>query len=87
MTLLSYHSSNLLLIALKAMRLLVLIGPFREKYVMFDLKKYGEIIFHDTREWWTYGLQNNMRNLANFHQSTWNVELKIGTFMESFYSR
>ena len=35
----------------------------------------------------TCGLENNMRNLANFHQSTWKLELKIGTFMEYFYSR
>ena len=29
-----------------------LIGSFREKYVMFYLKKYRGVIFHDTREWY-----------------------------------
>ena len=31
-------------------RKFTLIGPFCEKYVMFDLKKYTGVIFHDTRE-------------------------------------
>ena len=44
--------------------------------VMFDLKKYRGVIFHDTRdakfeEKITCALENNMKNLANFHQSTW----------------
>ena len=43
---------------------------------MFDLKKYRGVIFHDTRdakfeEKITCALENNMKNLANFHQSTW----------------
>ena len=29
----------------------------------------------------TFGSESNMRNLANFHQSTWKLGLKIGTFM------
>ena len=39
-------------------------------------KKYRGVIFHDTREWckiWrktNFGLENNIKNLANFHQST-----------------
>ena len=48
---------------------------FWPKYIMFWLKKYRGAIFHDTRAWckiWrkTCGLENDMRNLANFHQST-----------------
>ena len=35
----------------------------------------------------TCGLENNMRNLANFHQSTWKLKLKIGTFMGYFYPK
>ena len=35
----------------------------------------------------TCGLENNMRNLANFHQSTWKLGLKIGTFMGYFYPK
>ena len=35
----------------------------------------------------TCGLENNMRNLANFHQSTWKLVSKIGTFMGYFYPK
>ena len=42
---------------------------------MFELKEYRGVIFHDTsdakfEEKLTCGLKNDMRNLANFHQST-----------------
>ena len=30
--------------------LYTLIGPFHEKYVMFDLKNYRVVIFYETRE-------------------------------------
>ena len=30
--------------------LYTLIGPFHEKYVMFDLKNYSGVIFYKTRE-------------------------------------
>ena len=43
------------------------------KYLMFDLKKYRGVIFHDTEakfeEKLTCGLENDMRNMVNFHQS------------------
>ena len=35
----------------------------------------------------TCGFENNMRNLANFHPSTWKLGLKIGTFMGYFYPK
>ena len=38
---------------------------------MFELKKYRGVILHDTEEKLTCGLESNMRNLANFHKSTW----------------
>ena len=34
----------------------------------------------------TCALKNDMRNLANFHQSTFE-SLKIGTFIGSFYPK
>ena len=34
----------------------------------------------------TSTFKNEMRNLANFHQSTFE-SLKIGTFIESFYPK
>ena len=45
------------------------------KYLMFDLKKYRRVIFLTLKgdakfeEKLTSGLENNMRNMANFHQS------------------
>ena len=35
----------------------------------------------------TFGLENNMSSLANFHQNTWKLGLKIGTFMGYFYPK
>ena len=35
----------------------------------------------------TCASKNDMRNLANFHQSTFEESLKIGTFIESFYPK
>ena len=45
-------------------------------YLMFDLKKYRGVIFHDTQRWckiWrkTCGVENGMRNMSNFSYSTW----------------
>ena len=60
----------------KSENIYTLIGPLHEKYVMFDLKKYSELSFmtleSDTKfeEKLTCGLENNMRNLPNFYQST-----------------
>ena len=78
----------------KVSKIYTLIGPFCEKYVMVDLNKYRGFTFHDIRESdakfeekLTSGLENNMMNLANFHQSTRKLGLKIGTFMGYFYPK
>ena len=53
------------------------IGSCCAKYLKFDLKKYRGVIFHDNEEdakfeeKLTCGLENEIRNIANFHQSTW----------------
>ena len=52
-------------------------GSYCAKYLKFDLKRYRGVIFHDTEddaifeEKLTRGLEKEMRNMANFHQSTW----------------
>ena len=77
----------------QASKIYTLIGPLHEKYVMFDLKKYSELSFmtleSDTKfeEKLTCGLENNMRNLPNFYQSTWKLGREIGTFMGYFYPK
>ena len=35
----------------KVSNIYTLIGPFHEKYIILDLKKYRGVIFYDTREW------------------------------------
>ena len=37
--------------ALKSLKICTLMGSFWTKYVMFELKKYRGIMFHDTEEW------------------------------------
>ena len=60
---------------------------------MKNLKRNWFVVskFHDTREWckiWrkvTFGLENDVKNLANFHLNT--QSLKIGTFIGPFYPK
>ena len=57
-----------------------MIGPFRAKYMTFDLKSTEELSFMTLmgnakfEEKLTCGLKNDMRNLANFHQKTWKCQ-------------
>ena len=57
-----------------------MIGPFCAKYTTFDLKKYKGVYFMTLKshakfeEKLTCGLENDMRNLANFHQNTWKCQ-------------
>ena len=57
----------------------VLIGSLRPKYILFELQKYRGVILHDDEElckFWRktdQWFEKDMRNLANFHQSTWKV--------------
>ena len=60
----------------KVSKICTLIDSFYAKNITFNIKKYRGIIFHDTEQWFkfeetlTYGLENDMKNSANFHQST-----------------
>ena len=55
--------------------------PFMKKNITFDLKKYRRVIFHDTKirckieEKLTCGLENDIMNLANFHQKTFKSQI------------
>ena len=35
---------------LKVSKTFILMGPFRAKYILFELKRYREVIFHKTEE-------------------------------------
>ena len=51
-------------------------GSLWPKYLMFELKKYRGVMFHNNEKWckiWrklTCGLENDMMILPNIHQST-----------------
>ena len=61
---------------LKVSKIYSLMGLFWPRYIIFELKKHRKVIFDDTGEWWqiwrkpTCGMENDMRNFTNFHQST-----------------
>ena len=65
---------------LKVSKICTLICPFCAKYITFDLKKYRRVILNDTRERCKVAkklncdLENDMSNLASFHQSTWKCQ-------------
>ena len=75
----------------KVSKIYTLMGCSWLKYIMFKLKKYRGVIFHDARKWCqieekvTCGLKNDMKNLENFHQSTQvsKLGLLLGLFIQS----
>ena len=64
----------------KVSKMFTLIGSFWAKYILFELKKYRGVIFHETEEGYKIWrvidlpLQNWQRNLTNFDLSTWNSQ-------------
>ena len=78
---------------LKISKICTLTDSFWPKHIMFELKKSTEKLFLmvlniDTKfeRKLTCTFKNDMRNLANFHQSMFE-SLKIGTLMGSFYPK
>ena len=69
----------ILIRALKSLKNLHFDWPLLCKVITFDLKKYRVVIFRDAEKvhkiWrkTDFGLENDLRNLANFHQNTWKV--------------
>ena len=67
----------------KVTKIRTFIGPFCGKYITFDLKSTGELSFMALKsqvkfeEKLACGLENDMRNLANFHQSIWNSKFAL----------
>ena len=64
----------------KVSKIYTFIRPFCGKYITFDLKSAGELSLITLKshvkfeEKLACGLENDMRNLANFHQSIWNSQ-------------
>ena len=58
--------------ALEIIKFSTLISSFSAKCITFGLIKYTIVFFHDTEEWCKiFGLENDIRNMVNFYQSTW----------------
>ena len=59
---------------LKVSKIFILMISFRAKYILFELKKYRRVIFHETAEgykiWRGIDFKIDMRNLTNFDLST-----------------
>ena len=62
----------------KVSKIYILLGCFWPKYLILELKKSTEVLYFMTlesdakfEEKLTRGLENDTKNSANFHQSTW----------------
>ena len=76
---------------LKVSKRCTFIGSYCTKHLVFDLKKYRGVTFHDTEEWC------KIRRKTDLWFGKWHDEygiftraiesLKIGTLMESFNSK
>ena len=51
----------------ESLKIFTLMDYFCRKYVMFELKKYRGVVLWKM----TYGFKNDIRNLLNFHTSSW----------------
>ena len=57
----------ILMQAVESLEIFTLMGYFCRKFVMFELKKYRQFVSWKV----TYGFKNDIRNLVNFHKSSW----------------
>ena len=65
----------------KVSKIFILMGSFWAKYILFELKKYRGVIFHETEEGYKIlrgidlSFQSwHVRNLTNFDLSTWKFQ-------------
>ena len=77
---------------LKVSKIYTLIGCFWLKYIMFELKKYRGVIFHDTREWckiwrktdlWFRKWHEEFGKLSPKHTKVPKLGLLLGAFIQS----
>ena len=78
-----------LTLALRSLKICPLMAFLWGKCIFFELKKCRGLVFYDIEEWckiWrklTCGLENHMRNLANFHQKHLKIS-KLGLWWDPF---
>ena len=53
--------------AVESLKICTLMGYFCRNYVIFELKGYRGVVSRKM----TYGFKNNIRNLVNFHTTSW----------------
>ena len=65
----------------KVSKTFTVMGSFLAKYILFELQKYRRVTFHGTLKTYSnfeekliFGLKNDMKNVANFYQSTWKCQ-------------
>ena len=59
--------------AVESLKICTFMGYFCRKYVMFELKKHRGVLSRKM----TYGFTNDIRNLMNFHASSWRKSCQI----------
>ena len=76
----------------KVSNICTLMGSFWSKYIMFDLRKYRGVIFHDTEEWWKIWIKTDLW-FGKWHEKFGKYSpdralkiLKIGSMMGPFYT-
>ena len=77
----------ILIRVLEVSKICTSIGSYCEKYLMFDLKKYRGVIFHDTEEWCEIWRKLDLwfgkwhEEYDNFSPGTWKVS-KLGLWWD-----
>ena len=67
----------------KVLKICTLIGPFCAKYVIFDLKKYWGVIFHDTKESCKFWRKGFWQIFTKARSKVEKFRLLLGPFIES----
>ena len=77
---------------LKVSKIFTLMGSFWTKYILFGLKKYRGVIFHDTEEWYKIwkGINLSFQNWHEEFDKFWPEHSKVSTIftlMGSFWTK
>ena len=76
----------------KVPKIFILMGSFWAKHILFELKKYREVIFHDTEEWCKIWRKIDLL-LGNWHmefEKIWPEHSKVSKIfilMSSFWTK
>ena len=78
--------------ALESLKNFTLMGSFWTKHILFELKKYRGVVFHDTEEWYKIwsGINLSFQNWHEEFDKFWLEHLKVSkifTLMGSFWTK